>query len=106
MPLERVQLDVTADVSAEDVNRIQTNVERAVKALEAPPKRITVTFAATAVDTRAYHHLGRPLVAWKVVRSSNAIVVYDGAPSADPTVYHNVRAAALGGVGTVVLEVD
>jgi len=103
MSYERVQIDGDGQVDAEHVNRIQTNIKRALDDVEQDDRQVKVTFAAASTDTRIYHNLGRPLVGYRVVRASAFVNWKDGSPSSDPTRFFNVQVSA-GGV-TLTFEV-
>lgn len=94
MSYERVQIDRDDQVDAEHVNRIQTNVKRAIDDVAQEDPIVKLTFSAANTDTRLYHNLERPLVGWRVVRASAAASIYDGSPSSDPRRFFNVKASA------------
>jgi hypothetical protein len=94
--LDRVQL-TDASLTAENLNRLQSNVERALGTIAKADPLFTVKFGAVAnVDTRLPHNLGRPLIGYRQVRASAAAVIYDGSPSSDPSKFFNVKSSVAG----------
>ncbi len=102
MSLDRIQIDPQSPVDAERVNRIQTNVARAISAVDQADKIVKVTFSVANTDTRLYHNFGRPFVGARQIRSTAAVSIYDGSPSLDPKKYANLKASA---PATVTFEV-
>jgi len=100
--LERLQLDEQSAPTGEELNRLQTRIEKALAAVAGgQDKRVSITFTGIGIDTRLYHQLGRPLVGYRLVRANGAIIIFDGSPSLQPDVYFNLRAANATGVATV-----
>lgn len=91
MSYERVQIDRDDQVDAEHVNRIQTNIKRAIDDVAQDDTLLKVTFSVANTDTPLYHNLGRPLVGYRVVRASGYTNWRDGSPSKDPTRFFNVQ---------------
>lgn len=99
---DRVQLVAGTAASAEDINRIQTSIARAVSALSERDSLVVVRFTVANADTRLFHQLGRPLVGARLVRATAAMAIYDGTPSTDPNSWANLKSSA---VGTATFEV-
>jgi hypothetical protein len=89
-------------VTGSDLNRVQANVDATVKQLGQGDKLVTVSFASASTDTPLYHHLGRPMVGYRVVRSADYVNIRDGSPSPLPNDFANVQCL---NITTVTFEV-
>lgn len=100
--LDRVQIAAGASPTADQLNRLQTNMEKAVATLTERDTMVVVKFSVANTDTRLFHQLGRPFVGARLVRATAAMSIYDGAPSTDPNHWANLKSSA---VGTATFEV-